>query len=117
MATETDLNKAIMLRLGSRPDVRIARNNVGSAYNSDGQVVKFGLFGKGAADLIGIQRKVILPEDVGMAFGRFIAIESKKARRKGEHEDRQKNFHEMVRRMGGVAGFAMSVEEAEELLR
>lgn len=55
----------------------------------------------GSADLIGL-----VPP-----YGRFLGIETKRPKKAHEREA-QKRWIELVRRWGGVAGFARSVEEA-----
>ena len=59
----------------------------------------------GSADLIGL----VPPH------GRFLGIETKRPRGAREAEA-QKQWIEMVRRMGGVAGFARSVNDAMALV-
>ena len=58
----------------------------------------------GSSDLIGIGSR-----------GRFLAIEAKVPG--GHRTPEQIAFVEMVRRLGGLAGFASSVEEAEAVIR
>lgn len=105
--SETEIMNAIRLAVGSLPDVRLWRNNVGALLDSRGVPVHYGL-AKGSGDLIGI---------VG-PHGRFISIEVK---RPGGHTDkarreRQERWREIVTAFGGVAGQVESVEEALDLV-
>ena len=99
---ESDIQRAIRLAIGAMPDVVLWRNSTGCAMTPDGSTHRFGLC-VGSADLIG----VVAPH------GRFLAIEVKSA--KGRTTKEQELFLALVRRMGGVAGVARSVEEAVSL--
>lgn len=96
---ENEIQRSIRLALGARRDVVLWRNSTGAAMTPDGSTHRFGLC-KGSSDLIGI----IAPS------GRFLAIEVKSE--KGRTTPEQDMFLELVRRMGGVAGVARSVEDA-----
>lgn len=100
--TEAELQRAILLAVGSRADCRFWRNNVGVGRSLSGdRVIRFGLVG--SADLMGILRG-----------GRFIAVEVKTA--KGRQSKQQKSFERMVRSMGGIYVLARSVEDVVEVL-
>lgn len=101
---EVTLMKRIRRALASEPGVLIWRNEVAKAQRlSDGCIMPFGL-GRGSADLVGL----VAP------FGRFLAVEVK--RKTGRLSDEQKLWIAVVRRTGGVAGVATSVEEALALV-
>jgi hypothetical protein len=99
MTTETDVQNAIRLAVGSLPYVRLFRNNVGEAKFYDGaskrmRSVVYGL-APGSADLIGI----IAPA------GTFLSIEVKKpgGRTAPKRAESQRIWREMVTRFGGLA--------------
>lgn len=105
--SETTIMNAIRLAVGSLPDVRLWRNNVGALLDSRGVPVHYGL-AKGSGDLIGI----VAP------YGRFLSIEVK---RPGGHTDkarreRQARWREVVTAFGGIAGQVESVDGAMALV-
>ncbi len=99
--SESEILQAIRLEMGKMNDVLIFRNSVGGLYDKNGRFVRYGL-GVGSSDLIGLFR------------GRFLAIEVK--RPGGKRSPEQINFIEVIRRAGGLAGFAESVEQAQAIL-
>lgn len=106
---KAESERALMIRirvaLTSAGGVLIWRNEVAKARRlSDGGVMPFGL-GVGSADLVG----VVAP------YGRFLAVEIKRPRI-GKVSEEQGRWIAAVRRHGGVAGVATSVEEALRLL-
>lgn len=102
MNAETAIQNRIRIALAAL-GVRLFRNPVGMAYFSNGSPVHFGLC-VGSSDLIGYT-----------ATGRFIAIEVKTPT--GRATDEQLAFIEAVRKVGGIAFIAHSVEEAIALVR
>lgn len=110
MTAESDILRSVMLRFGALPDMRIWRNNTGSAWigkaasDDAGVVIRhprrvtFGL--PGSSDLIGIQRVTITPDMVGKEIGQFVGIEVKAE--KGRLSKQQKNFQRMIERFGGL---------------
>lgn len=103
---ETAILQAIRLELGKRSDVMLFRNNCGAWKDRDGRIIRYGLGGPGGADLIGWV--------VRNGVATFCALEIKAPG--GVRSDAQTNFIEVVRKAGGVAGFATSVEEAEKII-
>lgn len=106
---ETGIMQNIRLALGQRPDVLIFRNNVGALKDQSGRLIRYGLC-DGSSDLIGFAIRN------GIAV--FVAIEVKAP---GSYTDpkrleKQKNFLRTVRAAGGLAGFARSVEDAQEIV-
>jgi hypothetical protein len=99
---ESNLHREIMIA-ASEHGHRLFRNNVGKLQDRKGMWVAFGIGGKGGSDLIGIQRG-----------GRFAAIEVKVPGEKPTED--QVSFIEAVKRAGGVAGVARSVDEALAIL-
>jgi hypothetical protein len=100
---ETPLMKEILLQIGSRPDVRLWRNNVGAAKGRGKQgreyFVRFGL--PGSADLSGL-----------LANGRRLEVEVKRPKG-GRHAEEQKSFGAMIERFGGLYVLARSVDDVE----
>ena len=120
--TEHLIQSAILLRLGSRPDVRLFRNNSAGAWG--GEVIcrtpttitianpypiHAGLF-KGSADLIGWRVRYFN----AIPFAQFLSCEVKKPG--GQVRPEQLLWEAAVKKAGGIAGIVRSVEEAEGLL-
>ena len=97
MTRESTIQSRILLALGSRPGIRVWRNNTGALRDSNGRVIRFGL--KGSADILGI----LAPH------GRMLAIECKTET--GRQSEQQKRFQEMVEKHGGVYVLARSVDD------
>jgi hypothetical protein len=95
--TEAQIEHAIRLVVGQLPDVVLWRNSTGAAKLPDGRWVRYGLC-VGGSDLIGI------------AFGRFLALEVK--RPGGRATPEQLQFLALVDRLGGVGAIVHSVDEA-----
>lgn len=107
---------------------QIWRNNSGAFEDKNGRWVRYGLANDSkqlnekikSSDLIGIVPVTITPEMVGKTIGVFCAIETKKADWKFMLTDKravaQNRFHELVRELGGIAGFARDVEEANGIV-
>lgn len=107
---ETDLQQRIRLALGTRPDTRLFRNQVGSLPDPrTGRLVTFGL-ARGSADLIGWRTVVVTPEMVGQRLAVFTSIEVKTPT--GRVAPAQQHWLGAVHQAGGVAGIARSVEDA-----
>lgn len=99
------------------------RNNTGVLLNQNGVPVRYGLANDSASlnkttkssDLIGIRPITITPEMVGKTIGVFMAVETKRPgwvySPTDPHSFAQNNFHDIVRRAGGLAGFATNVQE------
>jgi hypothetical protein len=123
---ESPIQNKIMLALGSRPDVRIFRNNVGNgffgrAFEESGRCVtlidyrrvQFGL-AVGSSDLIGFKSVEITPDMVGKRVAVFLSPEVKIPGASGK--EHQKNWRDMVSSFGGISGIVKSVDEAQELV-
>jgi ribosomal protein S19 len=122
MMLEKNIQSEIMRKVGSLPNVRLFRNNVGQAYQgkvlkgnnrivtlADFRVIRFGLM-VGSGDLIGFETITITPDMVGNKIAVFTSIETKK--KNGIEKVEQENWMQTVNRFGGQAGFARSVEDA-----
>ena len=125
MSDEAAVRRAVLLGIGSRPDFRVWTNPTGVGWQGAASArgagtvtlqnprrVAFGLTA-GGADLIGIRRVIIAPEDVGRALGVFCAIELKDA---GRATAEQLRFLGLITDMGGLAGVARSLAEAERII-
>lgn len=112
---ETDLQQRIRLALGTHPNARLFRNQVGSLPDPrTGRLVTFGL-ARGSADLIGWRTITITPDMVGTQLAVFTSIEVKTPN--GRIRPEQEAWLGAVRAAGGIAGIARSVCDATEILR
>jgi hypothetical protein len=111
---ETTLQQQIRLALGTHPELRIFRNQVGSLPDPrTGRLVQFGL-ARGSADLIGWRTVTITPEMVGQQLAIFTSIEIKTP--SGRITPQQRNWLHAVRTAGGIAGVARSVGDALQIV-
>ncbi|MHB1266419.1 MAG: VRR-NUC domain-containing protein [Acidithiobacillus ferriphilus] len=94
-------------------DLRLFRNNVGSAQTADGRFIRFGL-APGSPDLIGWKRITITPDMVGKTVAVTVGIEVKGA--SGRPAVDQMRFIAHMQDFGCLAGIARSVEEAREII-
>ena len=115
-----------MSEAGQQSRIRVAiprlgwhfwRNNLGAGKLENGQFVRWGLANDSAAlnarlkssDLIGIIPTVITQDMVGKTVGVFGAVECKaegwRFNPNDPHEQAQKAFIDLVRLLGGRAGF------------
>ncbi len=112
---ETDIQPRIRLALGTHPQVRLFRNQVGQLPDPrTGRPVQFGL-ARGSADLIGWRTITVTPEMVGQRIAVFTSIEVKTPT--GRLTPAQCAWLGAVHTAGGIAGVARSVRDAEEILR
>jgi hypothetical protein len=113
-ASETHLQQEIRLAVGTRPDLRLYRNNCGSLPDPrTGRLVTFGL-ARGSADLIGWRTVTITQAMVGTRLAIFTSIEVKTPT--GRIRPEQQAWLEAVTHAGGIAGIARSVTDAQALL-
>ena len=111
---ETIIQQQIRLALGRRSDLRLFRNNTGSLPDPrTGRPIKFGL-AKGSADLIGLRTVTITPDMVGRQVAVFTSLEIKTPT--GRATPEQRDWLEMVRSRGGLAGIVRSVQDANEII-
>ena len=114
-ASETHLQQEIRLALGTKPDLRLYRNNCGSLPDPrTGRLVTFGL-ARGSADLIGWRTITITPDMVGQQLAVFTSIEVKTPT--GRIRQEQQAWLDTVQTAGGIAGIARSIRDANEILR
>jgi hypothetical protein len=112
---ETTLQQQIRLALGTNPDARIFRNQVGSLPDPrTGRLVTFGLV-RGSADLIGWRTVTITQAMVGTRLAIFTSIEVKTPT--GRIRPEQQAWLEAVTHAGGIAGIARSVDDAKLIIK
>lgn len=111
--TERELQARIMRELGSRADVRVFRNQVGTYTLADGRVITSGLC-KGSADLVGFQMVTVTPEMVGQQIAVFLSVEVKGEKTRITPE--QENWARFIKRSGGKSVIARSLEDARAIL-
>jgi hypothetical protein len=110
-ASETHLQQEIRLAVGTRPDLRLYRNNCGSLPDPrTGRLVTFGL-ARGSADLIGWRTITVTQAMVGTRLAVFTSIEVKTPT--GRVKPEQQAWLEAVQGAGGIAVIARSVPDAE----
>lgn len=122
MLSESAVSQRIRLQ-GAQRGCQIWRNNVGACVDENGRHIRYGLCNDSAAlnkrvkssDLIGITPKFVTLDMVGSIVGVFTAVECKRAgwtfSPNDERARAQAVFHELVRGVGGFAGFAQSEED------
>ena len=113
-ASETHLQQEIRLALGTRPDLKLYRNNCGGLPDPrTGRLVTFGL-ARGSADLIGWRTIVVTPDMVGTTLAVFTSIEIKTPT--GRLTPQQRSWRDAVHLAGGIAGVARSVGDALQIV-
>jgi hypothetical protein len=112
---ETTLQQQIRLAVGTNPEARIFRNQVGSLPDPrTGRLVTFGL-ARGSADLIGWRTITVTQAMVGTRLAIFTSIEVK-VPTAGRVRPEQQAWLEAVQGAGGIAVIARSVPDAQLLL-
>ena len=111
---ETDLQQRIRLAIGTHPELRLFRNQVGQLPDPHtGRMVQFGL-ARGSADLIGWRTITITPDMVGRQVAVFTSIEVKTER--GRVRPEQHAWLGCVQAAGGIAGIARSIADATQII-
>lgn len=106
------------------------RNNVGAAEDATGRLIRYGLGNDSAqlnrviksSDLIGITPVTAYLQSAGwVTLGVFTALEIKASdwtmRPGDERAIAQQRFHEIVREVGGFAGFVTKPEDIHGIIR
>lgn len=108
--------------------VELWRNNVGAFQDPSGRLIRYGLCNDSPAlakrvkssDFIGITPVIVTPDMVGRIVGLFTAVETKASDwafiPSDERAIAQAAFHDIVKRVGGLAGFARNVEEFRRII-
>lgn len=112
--SEGALVKRLLVRL-SEIGARAFRNNVGQWKDRKGHIIRYGVCNPGGSDILGWVPMEIRPEHVGQTVAVFLAVEAKVA--PNTPTEAQRNFVEVVNRMGGIAIVGYSEEEVEEVVR
>jgi hypothetical protein len=122
--TESELQALILRAAGSKPHVRVFRNQVGEGYVGkalrdpegvflmDARHVRMGLF-PGSGDLIGWRTLTITPDMVGQPIAQFLSIEVKTPT--GKVRPDQRNWADQITAAGGLAIIARSVSDTDNL--
>lgn len=123
---ETSVQQEIRDEAG-RDVLTLWRNNVGACRDDKGRLIRYGLANDSArmnaavksSDLIGVMPVVVQPHHLGSTLGLFTAIEVKPEgwmySSGDERAKAQLKFMQHVTGLGGIAGFARSVEEARRI--
>ena len=114
--SETGEQSRIMLALGGTQHIRVFRNNVGLyQHPKTGNWIRYGLC-VGSADLIGWREIVITPDMVGTKVAQFLSVECKAPKKNIKEGSAQDAWFFAVKRAGGVALVARSVDDVKHLL-
>lgn len=108
----------------ARLNVTLWRNNRGAFRDDTGRLVKYGLGSEAdlsSSDYIGIRPVLITPDMVGQVLGVFTAVEMKAENwhfnKNDKHLLQQKQFIDIVKQYGGLAGFATSVDDFYRIIK
>ena len=112
MSEATVLKKSMLS--ASSAGAKVFRNNVGIAFQPNGQVIKYGLC-NGSSDLIGWVPVTITQDMVGLRIAQFLAIECKD--KKGRATQEQENFLSNVREGGGIGIITKTGDDVEQLIK
>lgn len=112
----------------ARLGILLMRNNVGVAIDQNGRHIRYGLMNESSkineqfksSDYIGPTPVRCYVEGIGWTvLGVFTAIETKESNWKFSQSDKravaQANFHDIVRKYGGFAGFATGPEHVTRI--
>lgn len=113
-ALEIDIQNSIRKALSEEGVVNWRNHTFALKDKETGRLVRGGLC-VGSSDVIAITPVVITSEMVGSTVGVFTAVEVKTGT--GKATQAQSNFIAMIRKHGGLAGVARSVEEALNIIR
>lgn len=127
--TEAELQDYVRIKAMTE-GCQLWRNNTGVLYDATGRPVRYGLANDSkkqnevlkSSDLIGIHTVTITPDMVGKRIGIFTSLEIKEPswnpqKKLDLREQGQRNWIELVKSRGGIAGFVNSLESAMKLLR
>lgn len=123
--SEKEIQQRILLKLNSRRDIRVFRNNIGVAFTGKlvfeeaGRIIlefarriAFGLI-EGSGDLIGWKKVVITPDMVGKTVAVFLSCEMKT--KNGRSSKEQINWAEQVTLSGGISQVMRSPKEVDKI--
>ena len=127
---ETKAKENVLLRAAQWKS-KLFKNNTGVAYTQDGRPVFFGLGNEGkktaddirTPDDVGWTKITVTPDMVGKEIAVFTCIDSKRLGftvksnyTKGTREYGQNKFFEIVKRDGGIAGFASCPQDVDNIM-
>lgn len=113
----------------ARAGAIVQRNNVGACEDQTGRHIRYGLMNESSkqneqfksSDLINIVPVVIRPDHVGQTLGVYCAIECKQSGWNLTPGDKraqaQLRYLELVRSVGGIAGFVNDPAQVAGLIR
>lgn len=114
--SETAIMQDIRLALGSCPDIKAWRNNVGMFQEpKSGRWIRYGLF-NGSADIVGLKTVTITPDMVGQRVAVFLSVEVKTPKAPKALPDDQQAWFDAIQKAGGIAVVARSVDDVRFLL-
>lgn len=125
---ESAVQQRVRLEL-ARTGALVWRNNVGACEDKTGRIIRYGICNESAqmnrslasSDLIGITPIVVTPEMVGKTLGVFTAAECKHSDWHLTPGDKraqaQLRFIDLVRSVGGIAGFVTDPAQVADLIR
>ena len=125
---ESEIQQRIQIE-GPRFNCQLLRNNSGAFRDAEGRFVFFGLGNISkkhsdrikSSDLIGFTRIVVTPDMVGRTVAIFTAVEVKASdwadgKKFNAREEAQATFIDWIRKAGGFAGFANSIESFKRII-
>jgi len=127
-ASEAAVQAQIRLEAPNHNSI-VWRNNQGACVDDTGRQIRYGLGNDSkklnnvwkSSDLIGITKRIVMPEHIGQEWGIFTAVEVKDPGWKFTPGDKravaQLAFGNHVRRMGGLFTFAPTVASYLSLIR
>jgi len=124
---EQNILQTILIHIGKIKGIRLFRNNTGMGWAGkvvtipdskdvlikDARPLNAGLT-EGSSDLIGWKTITITPEMVGKEIAVFVAIEVKTDT--GRPTEKQMNFIDAIKKSGGYAGVARSIQDAANIV-
>ena len=128
MKNESEVQQEIQLA-GAYVGCQLMRNNSGAFQDKDGRQVRYGLGNVSkshgdrikSSDLVGFTKVTITPDMVGREVAIFTAVEVKredwKFSPKDKREMAQWAFIRWVKKAGGIAGFANSIEMFTDIFK
>ncbi len=131
MTPEGKASDIVRLRC-SQWGCKLLRNNSGVLPDKNGRPVRFGLGNESkklnvefkSGDFVGVTPLVITQEMVGKTVGVFTNIEVKAEGFKekpsypsNQREHGQQNFNNFIKQHGGLAGFASSDDDVDQLIQ
>ena len=108
--TESRTSSEIIRAIGKDQRLKVFRNNMGVAKQTDGSVVRYGVGPNGASDFIGWTTVEITPDMVGKKVAVFTSIEMKSD--SGRVRPEQEHWIGAVLAAGGRAGIARTADDA-----